>query len=284
MVQRARRLAPLFLAVCLALPALGSAAERDWLPSSKELFRPLEADPKEIGYRLRWTAIRARPAVTEIGLGDYLGIVRAPLGGWDWQASLGGGAIARFDTSRPSRDFEVADFTLALPFDLRKDRHAFRAAIWHVSSHVGDDYVRRRSAPIFKSYTDELVVLYSFSATPFVRLYAGGARAFVIRPTASRKRGMAGFELGSRPFMNGRAQAVLAAHGEWYERRGDNVAVSLRAGLRAVDEQRVGALTAFVGLYEGPLYYQYRYPEREAHLTLGLSIEMGSPIPDAPVP
>ena len=58
-----------------------ACAEKEWLPSSKELFRPLEADPRELGYQARLTSRDEGDLVGEIGFGDYLGLIRVPFAG-----------------------------------------------------------------------------------------------------------------------------------------------------------------------------------------------------------
>jgi hypothetical protein len=271
----------LLLALCSCLPA-GGARAADWLPPSKELFEPLFADPKEISNQIRWTVRDDGQPVTDVGLGDYLGVVRVPVTDrWDGQLDLAAGVIGRFDTYLHSRDFEVADFTLALPFDFRNGPHSVRFALWHISSHLGDDYIRLHDPTLGKAYTDEALAIYSYNPTVWSRVYAGGARALDIVPPAAADRAQAGFELSSKPVWNGRAQAIFGTDLQWYARAGGRGAVSAKLGMRFLNERRQGAVTGFIGYFDGPLYYEQEFPKEEQEFTIGLRFEIGSSVPSS---
>ena len=279
--MRARRAAAAgLLLAALSVPAArpAGAQEPDWLPSSKEYFWPLLADPTEPHYGVRLTMPAKRRRVGEIALGDTLGVYRFHSGATDVQLNLGGGVIGRFDVSKLTNDFQAADFTFALPVDVHRGRHDLRLMYWHVSSHLGDDFIAHESPVLRKALTDELRWLYSFGPGR-LRFYGGHAWAFSVSPHGSRRnRFHGGAEWSGRPFLNGRAHALLAGHLERLERAGPGLDLTLRAGVRVADEQRVGALTYFVEFFNGHLPYQQFTSRRETHGALGLRFEMGNPI------
>lgn len=272
------------LALLLLLASPGAfAAETAWFPSSKELFRPLLADPKEPGYTLRLTSPNGSHSVTEIGIGDALGIYRSRLGGWDWQWGIGGGVVGRFNTSVASNWFEVADFTFAVPFDFRRGVHSLRLAYWHVSSHLGDDYIRLHpAASISKHFTDDTLLLYSYTPSPSLRFYAGGARAFKILPSLAKFRAQAGFEAYGPALWTRGGQPVFGVDLQALERGDWKASGNVVLGLRLPGSNRLGAVSFLLGYYHGPLYYQYRFREVETHWTFGLHLEMAAPVPEAP--
>jgi hypothetical protein len=282
MVPRTLRLLPLISAALLSVSA--SAFGADWLPASREVFRPLWADPKELGYQLRWSARDSRQPVTEIGLGDYLGIVRtepeAPL---EAQLSIGAGVISRFDTYNHSRDFEVADFSLVLPLDLRSGPNSVRLALWHTSSHLGDDFIRLNPSiattpgGLHKAYTDEFQAIYSYDVSHALRLYGGAADAVNIIPPDARGRVQGGFE-ASWPVFREHAEVRLGTDLQWYARRDGRFATDVRLGLRAINSRRLGGVMPFIGYYNGPIYYQQVFPQVEKQFTMGVRIDMGSPV------
>jgi hypothetical protein len=279
MVPRNLRFLPLISASLLCLSVSVFAA--DWLPASKEVFRPLWADPKELGYQLRWSVRDEHQPVTEIGLGDYLGIVRTePESSVQAQLSIGAGVISRFDTYNHSRDLEVADFSLTLPLDLRSGAHSVRLAIWHTSSHLGDDFIRLNPPPmsfLHKAYTDEFLALYSYDVSRALRLYGGAADAVNIIPPDKRGRLQGGFE-ASWPVFREHAEVRLGTDLQWYARGTGKFATDVRLGLRALNSRRLGGVMPFIGYYNGPIYYQQVFPQVEKQFTMGVRIDMGSPI------
>jgi len=68
---------------------------------------------------------------------DFGGDLRAELGG-------GGGAFTRFELFTHSFDLIHADFLGAGTASVRYKKLLLETALYHVSSHVGDDYIKRR--------------------------------------------------------------------------------------------------------------------------------------------
>ena len=255
-----------------AFPAAARAGEL--LPPSKELFPPLIADPGQPRYELRWTVPEGSRRVGEIAMGDELGLWRAASGGF--QVGAEGGVIGRFDISRVTNDIEVADYTFALPADLALGPASLRLAYWHVSSHLGDDYIRLNAPSLAKATTDEVRTLASWRRQG-LRLYGGWAWAFHVLPGGGgRSRAQAGAELGGPRLGSGRLFA--AADLQLPERADWDPDLAVRAGWRVPG--RAGAVSFFVEFYEGHLPYQQFMARRETHVAAGLGFEMGTPVHD----
>ncbi len=268
--------------VCALLNLLASPAGRcgEWIPSGKELFPLIFADPLELSYALRLTTPVGKKNLAEINLGDYLGIYRWSLGEDRLlQVGLGGGVGGRFDISRASNDFQVADFTAAVPLDLALGKNnTVRFAYWHVSSHIGDDYIRTEAPAISKHFTDEMRLVWSFIPARFLRLCAGGSHAFKMLPPAKSNSLEASVELRSPVFRNGSAQVLFGTGIRAPQRNGWKPSSTTKLGVKATDAQRVGALTLYVEYFSGRLLYQQFGDRKESHWTLGLALEIGNPV------
>jgi len=119
--------------------------ETVFLPEG-DLFRPLIADPKEPRFYLSYRVFEYRSYKTHAavgGYGEFFGLYRHvdTGGGYSWQANFGGGIHAQFNLHAPSLDLINADYTIGFPFSFRKGRASYRLAIFHQSSHLGDEYL-----------------------------------------------------------------------------------------------------------------------------------------------
>jgi hypothetical protein len=115
------------------------------LPSG-DLFKPLIADPKEPRFYLSYRIFKFGSDQTHAavgGYGEFFGLYRHvdTCGGYSWQANFGGGAHAQFNLHAPSLDLVNTDYTVGFPFSFRRGSASFRLAIFHQSSHLGDEYL-----------------------------------------------------------------------------------------------------------------------------------------------
>ena len=123
--------------------------ETIFLPGG-DLFKPLLADPKEPRFYLSYRIFEYRSDKTHAavgGYGEFFGLYRHvdTGGGYSWQANFGGGIHAQFDLHAPSYELINTDYTIGFPFSFRKGRASYRLAIYHQSSHLGDEYLLRHN-------------------------------------------------------------------------------------------------------------------------------------------
>lgn len=122
--------------------------------------------------------------------------------GWLWDVTLGGRVgLLRYGTTRIDRpegfqidmegaafprldpesqmDLNAADFRFGIPFTYGYERWQVKFAYYHLSSHLGDEYVFRNNLTTRFNYSrDALVLGFSYFALPAVRLYAEADWAF----------------------------------------------------------------------------------------------------------
>lgn len=151
--------------------------ETTFLPT-RDLFRPLIADPKEprfyLSYRLfRFYSTKIHGAVG--GYGEIFGLYRHAnnSGGYSWQANFGGGAHAQFDLHTPSLDLVNTDYMIGFPFSFRKGSESYRVALYHQSSHLGDEFLLHNTINRLELSFEAIEVLRSTEWEKW-RVYYGG--------------------------------------------------------------------------------------------------------------
>lgn len=117
-----------------------------WFPETPTLFRPFLADPRQItysgGWRF-WDKALSRNVI-DVSFGDYLGVYEW-CDVWPWhgqmRVEIEGAVWAVFAPCKESSPLINADYYLGIPLTYAIDRWAFRLRGFHVSSHVGDEWL-----------------------------------------------------------------------------------------------------------------------------------------------
>lgn len=150
-----------------------------WFPEDPILFRPFVADPRQITYSAGWRFNDNALAknVIDISFGDTLPIYRW-CNVWPWngqvQIEIQGALWAVFDPLHEKSPLINADYYVGIPVTYAIERWAFRLRAFHISSHIGDEFLidnpgfDRRNASA--EYLDFFV---SHDFTEELRLYSG---------------------------------------------------------------------------------------------------------------
>ncbi|MBI3548758.1 MAG: DUF1207 domain-containing protein [Elusimicrobia bacterium] len=277
-----RRVLILALLVAASPAALGAEAP-DLLPdatfpSAHDYFESLLADPTELGYGGTYLIPVNGDKHGEVNLGDYVGLLRWRVRDVGVQWNLGGGANARFNLSTPQNQMEVVDFTAASPLDFHwRKAHTIRTGLWHTSSHLGDDYIKRTRATVDKRSMDIWKTLYSFEPDQHIRVYGGGAFAFNTIGIHGRTSLQTGAELLSPYYGGHHAQVYLAQDLQSWERVGWNPSYTIRLGLRWSDKKRIAAAQTYVEYFTGRRLSLQFHEQRESLWGIGLNFEIGNP-------
>jgi hypothetical protein len=166
------------LAAVLLLAALSapSAAESvDLFPRPNEIFPLLIADPRHIQVAASYYRL-AGQNTSDIALGHSWGLTRWRAGSlqdWLWEADVEGMAYSRFQIGGGVNQFETVDFLLNLPVTVRRGDVAFKGTVFHESSHLGDDYIRRTGDRGFRYSNEGVRLQTSLEPRRWGRLYAG---------------------------------------------------------------------------------------------------------------
>jgi hypothetical protein len=110
------------------------------------MYKSYLAGEKEPRFQGVWLSEKTRGLVWETQLGGRVGLLRtgtrAAINPQGWQLDMEGGAQARVDPQQHS-DLEAVDFRFGLLSTWRFGPNAFKAGYYHLSSHLGDEFLIR---------------------------------------------------------------------------------------------------------------------------------------------
>lgn len=150
-----------------------------WLPQSTILYPAEVANPRQVSYS---GGIRLRDSVTghastPVTFGDQF-----PLYRWsnidvfsvkgDLQVEIEGAVFAVFDQTEYSSPLINADYYVAVPLTYAYDKWAHRLRLYHISSHLGDEYMCRKyhAKRLNKSF-EALDYSAAYNITKNIRVY-----------------------------------------------------------------------------------------------------------------
>jgi len=116
-----------------------------WLPQSTILYPTQVANPRQIMFSVggRFDDNVGGNFASNVTFGDQFPVYRwANLWGGDLQLEIEGGVFAVFDLSDRLFPLINADYYGGIPLTFAKGNWAHRLRIYHVSSHLGDEYMQ----------------------------------------------------------------------------------------------------------------------------------------------
>ncbi|CDZ80281.1 hypothetical protein BN1013_00789 [Candidatus Rubidus massiliensis] len=148
-----------------------------WLPEEPVLFRPFIADPRQVTYSVGWRFNDRALAknVIDVSFGDTMAVYRFcnvwPYGG-DLQFEIEGGLWAVFDPLHDESPLINADYYVGFPITYAFDRWSFRLRGYHISAHVGDEYLIEHPHFHRKNPSAEFLdFAISYELTDEIRIY-----------------------------------------------------------------------------------------------------------------
>lgn len=204
-----------------------------WFPQTTQLFHPLVANPRQvtysIGYRQGDKVIGDH--VIPVSLGDDFPLYRwlDVFWGGDVQISIESGIWSVFDMDpKPDRVGGPAlvntDYYVAIPITAAINEWSFRWRIYHISSHLGDEFMVNNPQIVRTNPSFEAIDFFlSYQALSSLRLYLGSGglfdtdQSFPMKPFYLEYGGE--FRFGGVKFRHQRLFGAffLAAHFRTYE-------------------------------------------------------------------
>jgi hypothetical protein len=140
------------------------------------LYRSYLAGPKEPRISSAFLEESDRGLIWDVTLGGHVGLWRYgttdrvnPEG---FQVDMAGAAFVRLDPEA-NTDVEGADFYFSLLATFREGPWSAKAGYYHVSSHLGDEFMLRNPGYARRNYVrDSAIAGLSFDVTEALRLYA----------------------------------------------------------------------------------------------------------------
>lgn len=140
------------------------------------------AGVKEPRIAWQWVGERTQGELWDVALGGRVGILRwgtsDPLHPEGCQVDIEGAAFPRLDAAG-EMDLVSCDYRFGIPVTHARGPHHFKTGYYHISSHLGDEWLLRYPGTRRINYVrDSLVLAYSYYWTEALRFYAETAYAF----------------------------------------------------------------------------------------------------------
>lgn len=163
----------------LCQPCQPCTVQAIWLPQNTLLFQPLIADPRQVmnaaSLRFNDNVIGKHVGAASFG-GDFIFVRLKDILYWRGDMDLGiqAGIFSVFDLDHINAAMVNTDFFVSLLITYAFDRWSFRFRLWHLSSHLGDEFLLANPGFDRRNLSDEGVDLFaSYQFGQAVRLYAG---------------------------------------------------------------------------------------------------------------
>ena len=138
-----------------------------------------------------------------------------------WEIELEGAALLRLDWER-HRNLAATDYRAGIPLVYGTKRWQIKTGYYHVSSHLGDNYLMDAFRPRKHYSRDSVMLGFALTPTQDVRLYAEMDYAFHTGRTTEPFEFQFGFEYSPQYVptrSNWAARPFLATHGHLYQER-----------------------------------------------------------------
>lgn len=272
----ARRLLAGFL-LLLACAARAGERSYDVFPRSDEVFKNLLADPRQIQLAAsyyRWYGKNTADAA----LGHSWGMARWRTRdkAWVWQWDVEAMAYSRFRLSGAINEFETIDFFANLPIEIRHGIFSGRLMLFHESSHLGDDYIRRTADMGFRYSIDGLRATVSVEPAKCLRLYGGGTYLLHTLPSPARGALQGGFELTSNELdllPDYPSWIYLAQDVQSHENVNWNVNSNTVLGLRVGFKGAIRSMRFYLGYFTGHSPYGQFFAQHDHYANFGIAFD-----------
>jgi hypothetical protein len=177
-------------------------APQEWdveLLPDRILYRPYLADPRQSRSSTK-VQFPLRTKDGNIKIENTLGGHRA-LALWtdphdphqEMQLSLEAAVFSRFDIQE-GWDMDAADYRFGFPFVFRDGDLALKIHLWHLTSHLGDEFISRENRKRDSYHLDELSVGAALQLDPQWRAYLELGAGFYTGPETDSGRAQFGLE------------------------------------------------------------------------------------------
>lgn len=167
-----------YQALC-CMPCPGYRIRGVWMPQTTLLFAPLIADPRQpqnaAALRFNDNPIGHHVGAPSFG-GDFIIFRWKDVFYWhgDMDFGLEAGIFSVFDLDNPEACLVNTDFFVAAMVTYAYDCLSYRFRWWHMSSHLGDEFILSNPGYPRFNVSDEGIDLFaSVQINPAIRLYGG---------------------------------------------------------------------------------------------------------------
>lgn len=260
-----------------------------WFPQSTELYQPMIAAPRTVCYSIgyRWGDQAIAEHVVPISMGDDFPIFRwLDITRWhgDLQVGIEACMWSVFNVKVPAPNINGgtaltnSDFYVGIPLSFAADAWSFKLRVYHISSHVGDEFLVNHPGFVRVNPSFEAVDFFSsYQAFDFWRLYIGPG--YILHSDQSFNMQHWYLEYGTELRFWGKkyyyhrlyGTCVLAAHFRTWEYLHWEFDGTFLAGYEFSKLQGVGRKIRFVGIYHKGFSLEGQFAKlRTSYLTIAL--------------
>jgi hypothetical protein len=221
--------------------------DAEWLLNHVPIFPFLKADPRQprfsLGYRWNDEVVNSNIGMANLG-GDLPLWRRQDMLGFDQiQLAVQGGVWALFDLKANNLDLVNSDWYGGIPLYATKGDWKYRFRIYHISSHLGDEYILDHNITARKNPSYEVIEAAAYyPILPHFNVY--GVLGRVMHSDSSFHIHPLYFELGAEYYWNSinwksialKAQPYFAAHVRCWEMHGFEPSTNIALGMAWADK------------------------------------------------
>jgi hypothetical protein len=208
-------------------------------------FRSLASSPLEPVHRLAPVHVSRGEEegwVALAELGDRLSfwIHRDAEGRFELAGALGIGAFSRFDLETTNNEFQEVHYRVGFMLRARYRGIAARADFYHISSHLGDEYLLRTGREPIDASREGIEILLQTAPHPWLLVYGGGG--VLTRSTGSLRRLSARGGLELSPPSSSRIRPYLSLEVYGWEEVDWEPLAAMEGGIAIGAHSRLGLL------------------------------------------
>lgn len=233
-----------------------------WLPQNTILFSPLIADPRQAtnsaGIRFDGDVIGSCVGSANFG-GDFILLRLLDVSSFHGDLDIGiqAGVFSVFDLEHPDACMVNSDFFVSALLGFAVNSWSYRFRLWHLSTHLGDEFLLANSNFARYNLSDEGIdLVVSWRCSPQVRLYGGLGYILFRDDTFPEKPFYCEGGLEYRPFghreANIYAQPFFAMHLRLWEEQNFSIDQNYVVGMEWAKFQGIGRkIRAFFEYHKG---------------------------------
>lgn len=151
-----------------------------WFAEEPPLYKPMLADPRQVNFSAgaRSNDHVLHKDIADVSFGDYLALYHWYCAPWglkgSMQVGIEGCVWAVFSPHQESAPLINADYYAGIPITYAFDNWSFRLRFYHISCHIGDEFLLMHPKFDRRNPSTEFVDFYaSYYLTKEIRFYGG---------------------------------------------------------------------------------------------------------------
>jgi len=248
--------------------------ESSWFPEGLLYRHPL-ADPRApvTGVRFQFPLEKSDDFKNESVLGTHLAVFRRGDRDIGLEIQAEGAAFARFDFTE-NWDMDGADFRFGFPIAYLAGSIALKLHPWHMTSHLGDEFIERTGRKRIVYARNEIALGGSWDVDQEWRVYVEAGYAFERGDVNEPMRVMAGVETVGRHLGPDWPEVFGGINLTTYEETDWGIQFASEVGVRLRPEGSNRGIRLGVGYFRGHSALTQFFDEREEYWTFGFALPL----------